>query len=251
VLLCNSRFVSLINVQDCAGPITRPEESYRVWCVWVWSWSLDNEESLAQWGLLRHWGKKWERRAVRLKHFKEDLQRNVCLPKYFRSYQQTLGCLLKLGTVIWFSSLAAPVRAGQVAGRVSGRRGQHAWRFASHEAHRHKVAGEINRESCGLLQLSTGEFLHLTLWFAICWESALFLLSLHGVVALGGVNARCSHRFRRGSSRWVLALWSAWLPHSVIWYRCTIFFPWRQSPQWARASSLSRLHDHTETHYNR
>jgi hypothetical protein len=25
------------------GLITRPEESYRVWCVWVWSWSLDNE----------------------------------------------------------------------------------------------------------------------------------------------------------------------------------------------------------------
>jgi hypothetical protein len=28
----------------CYGLITRPEESYRVWCVWVWSWSLDNEE---------------------------------------------------------------------------------------------------------------------------------------------------------------------------------------------------------------
>jgi len=27
----------------CVGLITRPEESYRVWCVWVWSWSLDNE----------------------------------------------------------------------------------------------------------------------------------------------------------------------------------------------------------------
>ena len=24
----------------CDGPITCPEESYRVWCVWVWSWSL-------------------------------------------------------------------------------------------------------------------------------------------------------------------------------------------------------------------
>jgi len=28
------------------GLITRPEESYRVWCVWVWSWSLDNGEVL-------------------------------------------------------------------------------------------------------------------------------------------------------------------------------------------------------------
>ena len=32
----------------CAGLITRPEESFRVWCVWVWSWSFDNEEVLAQ-----------------------------------------------------------------------------------------------------------------------------------------------------------------------------------------------------------
>ena len=27
----------------CDGPITRPEESYWVWCDWVWSWSLDKE----------------------------------------------------------------------------------------------------------------------------------------------------------------------------------------------------------------
>jgi len=26
----------------CDGLITRPEESYWVWCVWVWSWSHDN-----------------------------------------------------------------------------------------------------------------------------------------------------------------------------------------------------------------
>jgi hypothetical protein len=38
----------------CDGPITRPEESYRVWCVWWWSWILDNEEALAHWGLLLH-----------------------------------------------------------------------------------------------------------------------------------------------------------------------------------------------------
>jgi hypothetical protein len=31
----------------CVGLITRPEESQRVWCVWVWSWSLDNEKALA------------------------------------------------------------------------------------------------------------------------------------------------------------------------------------------------------------
>jgi len=33
------------------GLITRPEESYWVWCVWAWSWSLDNDEALAHWGL--------------------------------------------------------------------------------------------------------------------------------------------------------------------------------------------------------
>ena len=32
----------------CVELITRPEESYRVWCVWVWSWRLDNEDVLAQ-----------------------------------------------------------------------------------------------------------------------------------------------------------------------------------------------------------
>ena len=38
----------------CDGLITRPEESYRVWCVWVWSSNLGNEEAKAQRGLLRH-----------------------------------------------------------------------------------------------------------------------------------------------------------------------------------------------------
>jgi hypothetical protein len=33
--------------------ITRPEESYRLWCVVVWSRNLVNEETLTQWGLLR------------------------------------------------------------------------------------------------------------------------------------------------------------------------------------------------------
>jgi hypothetical protein len=34
----------------CVGLVTLPEESYRVWWVWVWSWILDNEETLAHWG---------------------------------------------------------------------------------------------------------------------------------------------------------------------------------------------------------
>jgi len=31
----------------CVELIARPEESYRLWCVWVWSWILANEEALA------------------------------------------------------------------------------------------------------------------------------------------------------------------------------------------------------------
>jgi hypothetical protein len=38
----------------CVGLITLPEKSYRVWCVWVWSWILDNEETMVHWGLLCH-----------------------------------------------------------------------------------------------------------------------------------------------------------------------------------------------------
>jgi len=38
----------------CLGLITCPEESYQVWCVWVWSWSLDSEEALAHYGLSSH-----------------------------------------------------------------------------------------------------------------------------------------------------------------------------------------------------
>jgi len=39
------------------GMITRPEESYRMFYVWVWSWSLDHEGALSDEGLLGR-GKK-------------------------------------------------------------------------------------------------------------------------------------------------------------------------------------------------
>jgi hypothetical protein len=48
----------------CVGLITRTEEFYRVCCVWVWSWSHDNE-ALAHYGLLRH-KKKWFREKRKL-----------------------------------------------------------------------------------------------------------------------------------------------------------------------------------------
>jgi len=37
----------------CDELTTRPEESYRVWCVAVWSRNLVNEKALAHWGLSR------------------------------------------------------------------------------------------------------------------------------------------------------------------------------------------------------
>jgi len=33
----------------CVGLITRTEESYLLWCVWVWSCSLDNEWAMTHW----------------------------------------------------------------------------------------------------------------------------------------------------------------------------------------------------------
>jgi hypothetical protein len=36
-----------------ASLITHSEESHQMWCVWVWSWSLDNEKALAHYRLLR------------------------------------------------------------------------------------------------------------------------------------------------------------------------------------------------------
>ena len=53
----------------CVRLITRPEESCRVWCVWVWSWSPDNEEALAHWGLLRH------EKKLRLQYAEENIGR--------------------------------------------------------------------------------------------------------------------------------------------------------------------------------
>ena len=35
----------------CVELMTHSDESCQVWCVWVWSWSLDNEEALAYDGL--------------------------------------------------------------------------------------------------------------------------------------------------------------------------------------------------------
>ena len=43
---------------SASGLIALPEESYRVWCVWMWTQILDTQEALAHWGLLRHGKRK-------------------------------------------------------------------------------------------------------------------------------------------------------------------------------------------------
>jgi hypothetical protein len=74
----------------CDVAMTRPEESYRVWCAWVWSWSIDNEEALAHWGLLRHdrWGggtSKWRHSSFNMETNQLILCSNVtCL--YFENH---------------------------------------------------------------------------------------------------------------------------------------------------------------------
>jgi hypothetical protein len=43
----------------CDGLITRPEESYRVWCVWVWSWSVEKWGGLGPKGAVEPGRKTW------------------------------------------------------------------------------------------------------------------------------------------------------------------------------------------------
>jgi hypothetical protein len=70
--------LSLVSVvcRLCVWLITRPEESHRVLCVWVWQRSLGNEDTLAQQGLSRHSKKKtpyYVYMTVRTQKFKDSL----------------------------------------------------------------------------------------------------------------------------------------------------------------------------------
>jgi hypothetical protein len=70
----------------CYGLIIRPEESYRVCCVRVWSWSLANEETLAHLGCRAPGGGgvwlelyiKWHQR----KHIKHRVVSGFCTILY-------------------------------------------------------------------------------------------------------------------------------------------------------------------------
>ena len=51
-VLCVVRYRSLRRADHSSRGV-------RLWCVWVWSWILDNEEALAHWGLLCRGKKKF------------------------------------------------------------------------------------------------------------------------------------------------------------------------------------------------
>ena len=50
----------------CNELITHPEKPYQLLCVWVWSWILDNKETLAHWGLLDHGKIKKKKKKKRM-----------------------------------------------------------------------------------------------------------------------------------------------------------------------------------------
>jgi hypothetical protein len=60
----------------------------------VWSWSLDNEEAMAHWGLLRHWGEKIK---------KNCFSRSSCDPTTCWPYSGEIKSLtlFSLPSIVW------------------------------------------------------------------------------------------------------------------------------------------------------
>jgi hypothetical protein len=61
---CECRVLSGRNL--CDGTIPRTEESYWVWCLWAWSWSLRSEEALIHYGVSRQGGGEWDAKFAKL-----------------------------------------------------------------------------------------------------------------------------------------------------------------------------------------
>jgi hypothetical protein len=70
----------------CVRPVILPEESYRVWRVWVWSWVLDPEGDLPHWGLLR-----LEKRKATSQNKEQPLRWN-CVCRALCIYLHNTGC---------------------------------------------------------------------------------------------------------------------------------------------------------------
>ena len=81
-------------VSSLLRAVTRPEESYRVWCVWVWSWILDNEETLAHWGLLCHDKKKLYYTRTMLCYVRTAICYVTSMLRYVRTHASFMITLL-------------------------------------------------------------------------------------------------------------------------------------------------------------
>ena len=68
----------------CDGPITCPEESYRLWCVWVWSINLV-KEAYAHWGC---WAtrKKFNHGITGTSHFTPTINNRVLEVIRFKTF---------------------------------------------------------------------------------------------------------------------------------------------------------------------
>ena len=90
------------------GLITRPEESYRVWCVWVWSWNIDKDEALAHWGAVAPW--KCVTKSNRLVVVcSRDLS---CISG--GQINGLLGSVIQVGQVRWENDQSTRKQAGRI-----------------------------------------------------------------------------------------------------------------------------------------
>jgi hypothetical protein len=80
----------------CDGPITRPEESHRAWCVRVWSWSLGHEEALAHYGLSNHRGKWGGMKSVNPCKFRKRIYIYIFIIKPTRCSKFTNYFVMKI-----------------------------------------------------------------------------------------------------------------------------------------------------------
>ena len=114
----------------CDRLVTRLEESYRVWCVWVSSWNLTNEEALAHWGLLRNGGHKYR---VGYEQYNEcgalvERSAEIMEEKLF----PVSICPPQIPHILaWYWNLAFAVRCRRLASRPLAWR----WRLSKHTLH--------------------------------------------------------------------------------------------------------------------
>jgi hypothetical protein len=92
-------FCVLLGRGLCVGLIPRPGESYRLWCVWVWLWSLDSEEPSAHWGLSHHYKEMYTGAPGRRHDFRYEPSALQCMRLWFRNL---VRCRADIMSVVFF-----------------------------------------------------------------------------------------------------------------------------------------------------